>query len=444
MPAPTLPQARSELKRLFDESYAIVARNGGAITDEMSNEDRAQLEKNKGLILEHEALLERLTADQGDTTFFKNGRDEYGRPAETHHQPEPSDPNAVRQSAYDRSVGSGVIKSSEYETAKKHGLLAVTRPQLSVPIPPGVSLAEATKSAGRSQKALIAGASDTSAGAFVVPDRLAGYTTLTRGELAFIDVLPTLTTTSDLVEWVQQTGRTNSAAPVAEATATTGTSGLKPESAVTFAVQSKPVEQIATWVPITTRALADAPMMRSIIDDELLYMLREELEEQSMIGTGTPPSLLGLNNTPGIQTIAAGANPADSLFIASLAVRFTGGVPATVAVVNAATLQALRLMRENSATGTLGGYLFGPPNMPGPMTVFGLEITVAQACPATTAFVLNATATTLALIEREGGTIETGWINDQFVRNIITLRAELRGLLAVRRPAGICKVTGMP
>jgi hypothetical protein len=78
------------------------------------------------------------------------------------------------------------------------------------------------------------------------------------------------------------------------------------------------------------------------------------------------------------------------------------------------------------------------------MTIFGLDPTFVPQLPANTAFVLNATATTLALVEREGGTVTMGWANDDFLRNIVRLLAELRALLIVRRPLGIFKLTGMP
>lgn len=432
----TIPQVSSEIKKLFDESVTILAKTGGAITEATSNEDRARLAENKSSILGFEAQRDQLKAAESDTSFFKDGQQAYGRPAEQHRQPS-------SLAAYRRSVGHGVVGSEAYKSARDGGLFSASRPQWSIDLPPDISLmAEAKAAGGWMRKALVTSASG-SAGELVLDDRLAGIVPLTRGELGFLDVLPTLATTSDLVEWISQESRTNNAAPVAEATATTGTSGLKPESALAYSVMSKPVETIATWVPVTTRILQDAPMLRSAIDDELLYMVREELEEQAITGNGTSPNLLGLNNWPGIPTMAAGANVADSIFNAAMAVRFTGGVQATIAVVNPTTLGTLRLMRENAASGTLGSYLFGPPNMPGPMTVFGLQVIPAQACPASTAFVMNATATTLALVEREGANISTGWIDQQFVRNIITLLAELRALLIVRRPKGIVKLTGV-
>jgi HK97 family phage major capsid protein len=435
----TIPEARAELKSLFDDSFAILAKTGGRLSDATTNEDRAKVEANKANILGLEAKLQALLDDEADSTWLTNGRDQYSQPAERHQQP-PS----TEQRGYGLSVGHGLIQSEDYAAAKRSGQLNLSMPQLHVALPDGVDLVDAAKrSRGLQQKALLT-SNDTSAGAFVVNDRLSGVTSLTRGELAFLDLLPTQTTTSDVVEWVSQTARTNNAAGVLEATLSSGATGLKPESALTYAVNTKPVEQIATHVPATTRILNDAGLLRGLVDDELLYMLSETLESQCVIGNGTSPQLQGINTAAGIQTLAAGTLPIDALFNASLACRFTGGVAATVAVVGATSLAALRLARENAASGTLGNYLLGPPNMPGPMTIFGLTVAVATACPATVAYVLNMTATTIALIMREGGTIETGYINDQFTRNLVTIRAELRAVLAIRRPLGIVKLTGMP
>lgn len=430
-----IADARTEIKKLYDEGVALTKKHGGQLTADVDPDEFRRLTTIKEELLGLTTKLQAVEEAEQVTQFFADGAKQYGEPVTRHRQPETKD--------RPRSIGDVVLRSDEYDTAKKTGALSRQQAQLGVPIPTDWNLLAAAKQSGRSQKALITSA-DTSGGAFVVPDRLAGWTDLARQELGLLDILPTLTTTSDLIEYVVQTGRTNNAAPVAEATATTGTSGLKPESALAFAVAQKPVEQIATWIPMTTRVLNDAPMLRSAIDDELLYMLREELEEQCVAGNGTSPNLQGLDTAPGIQTGAAGADPIGAIFSAAMQVRLVGGVPATGAVLTAASWQALRLMRENAATGTQGGYILGPPNMPGPMSIFGLDLALSTALTATTGYVANFTPTTIALVQREGGTVETGWINDQFVRNLLTLRAELRGVLIIRRPKGIFKLTGMP
>jgi hypothetical protein len=45
--------------------------------------------------------------------------------------------------------------------------------------------------------------------------------------------------------------------------------------------------------------------------------------------------------------------------------------------------------------------------------------------------------------EREGATIRSGLINDQFVRNMQTLLVEARGQWITFRPTAFCRVTGM-
>lgn len=438
----TGPNLRAEIAKRWTDSETIAKKHSGGVVLPEHEADWAQTRK---LLAEVSCLESRSSVvDEAEAIARRRQRAlrDHQTPSEYHRQPEPDDDERQHRGR-PRSIGESVTASVEYKTLISSGGIAHQVPPLSVPLGTDWSMVAAAKAIGREIKALVT-SNDASGGGFVVADRLTGPTELTRGGLQFLDVLPTIQTTSDLIEWVEQTSRTNNAAPVAEATATSGVSGEKPESAVAWAVQQRGVETIATWIPTTKRILADASMLRSAIDDELLYMVREELEEQTITGNGASPNLLGLNNWPNIQTGAAGANPADSIFNAAMQVQILGGVPATVAVVNVAGASALRLMRENAASGTYGGYLFGPPNQPGPMNIFGLDVAMAPAVPANTAFVLNATPTTLALVEREGANVSTGWIDRQFIRNMLTLLAELRALLIVRRPKGIYKLTGMP
>jgi HK97 family phage major capsid protein len=432
-----LAEARAEIRQLYDEGASLTKKHGGVLTIDVAADDYKRLETIKAELLGLTEKAGALAAAEGDAEMFARGAAEYGTPAERHVQP------SVESKRGPRSIGEAVVRSEAYDVSLKSGLLARQQAHLSVPLGAEWNILEAAKAAGLQQKALIT-SNDTSGGAFIVNDRLAGYTPLVRQALGYLDILPTLTTTSDLVEYIVQDTRTNAAAPVAEATATTGVTGLKPESALAFSLAQKPVEQIATWIPMTTRILNDAPMLRSAVDDELLYMLRETLEVQTLTGSGTSPNLQGVTTLGTIPTAAAGADPIGALFNAAMQVQIQGGVPATAAALTAASWQALRLARENAATGSLGGYIMGPPNMPGPMSVFGLDLALSTAMPANTAIVGNFTPTTIALVQREGGTIETGWINDQFVRNMLTLRAELRAVQVIRRPKGLFKITGMP
>jgi hypothetical protein len=432
----SLAEGRAECKRMFDECAEILAKYGGRITDETPNDERKKIDDNLAEINGLEIKMGGWKRDAEIAEMVTKGVDAYGRPTEP--------PPGARLDTRAVSIGRYVTSSPEYRSAlQPGGALTGQRPYLAVPVPPEVSMVDLAIRTAMAHKTLLT-SNANSTGVLSINDRLPGITEIAQAGTDFLNILPTLQTTSDIVEWVQQSTRTNNAAPVAEATASTGTSGTKPESALAYQVKTGPVETIATHIPATTRALADAPMLRSAIDDELLYMIRQVLQTQTITGDGNSPNLLGLNNQPGIQTGAAGTDAIAAIFNAAIAVQVNGGVPATDVLLNQTAWAGIRLLRENTASGTMGGYIMGSPNQPGPMTIFGLGSVFVPQLPANTAFVLNATATTLALIEREGGTVSMGWINDDFTRNIVRILAELRALLIVRRPQGIFKLTGMP
>jgi HK97 family phage major capsid protein len=70
---------------------------------------------------------------------------------------------------------------------------------------------------------------------------------------------------SGSVEYMRELSRTEAAAPLAEGIALTGTSGTKPEGALTFEKTTVPVRTIAEWLPVTSRILSDAPGLREYV-----------------------------------------------------------------------------------------------------------------------------------------------------------------------------------
>jgi len=73
---------------------------------------------------------------------------------------------------------------------------------------------------------------------------------------------------------------------------------------------------------------------------------------------------------------------------------------------------------------------------------WGMAVTEAEGVPVDTA-VVGDFATGAMLFVREDAQIRTGLINDQFVRNMQTVLAELRAAFAVFRPVAFCRVTGV-
>jgi HK97 family phage major capsid protein len=99
------------------------------------------------------------------------------------------------------------------------------------------------------------------------------------------------------------TGFTNNAAETAEATAATGTSGTKPESALALAENTTSVRTVAHWIPATKRSLADAGQLRTLIEQILRLGLDLRLDQQIATGDGVGENLRGIYNTVGIGAV---------------------------------------------------------------------------------------------------------------------------------------------
>ena len=257
-----------------------------------------------------------------------------------------------------------------------------------------------------------------------------------------LDLIPRLQTASDTIEYVREDTFTNNAAMVAEATATTGTSGTKPESVLSYSPQTSAVRTLAHWIPVTNKTLADAPQIRGIINSRLLLGLTLALENQVLTGDGTGENFTGILNA-GIQTQAMGTDTAiDAIFKARTLVRVTGKARPTAIVMHPNDWEAVRLARENAATGTAGGYLMGPPSMVGATTLWGLPVVESEAITQNTALIGDFSMG-CTLFDREQAAIRVGLIDQQFIRNMQTILAELRAAFVVWRPTAFARITGV-
>ena len=132
----------------------------------------------------------------------------------------------------------------------------------------------------------------------------------------------------------------------------------------------------------------------------------------------------------------------DAVYHAMTQVMVTGLANPNASVWNPVDFEAVRLARENAATGTLGQYLMGPPSVTGPTTVWGRPAVLAIGMTQDTCLVADFNSACM-LFDREQAAISVGTINDQFVRNMQTLLAELRAVFACFRPTAVCRITGV-
>ncbi len=299
----------------------------------------------------------------------------------------------------------------------------------------GVSRAQFGNSPAAQLKTLLTGSSSSSAGAFVETERLGIVDAGTYYRpLRVVDLLTRGSTTSDTVEYVREGTHTNNAAPVAEATATTGVSGVKPESAMSFSVVTESVKTLAHWIPATRRALADAAQIRTLIDNFLRYGLDEVMEQQVLNGSGTGEDLLGILETPGIQAQAWDTDILITTRKARTKVLLGGRTNPNAYLMHPLNWEAFDLLKDNEAR-----YYFGGPSVLGNPRLWGLPVVETEAIAQGVALTANFRFAALWL-RMAAQILVSDSHADFFIRNLIAILAEERAAFGVIRPAAFVEI----
>jgi HK97 family phage major capsid protein len=431
--AMTVAEARKEIKKNLELADLIEKKYEGV--EITNNEDFNEV---KRLLTEVDVLEEKLAAledREARQRRILEGIERYNTPAPGAARP---GMQADEQSEGMRvSPGDQFIKSLEYRNNLVNGafnshLNVVT---FHVNLKDGTSLIQ--------WKDLLRGGSATSGGAHVQNDRQPGYWNILHRDIVMMDLIPRIQTASDTIEYVYQTTTPTAAAFVAEATATTGTTGRKPESAIAFAVATAPVRTMAHWIPVTNRMLADAPQIRGIVNGELLMGLDLKLEDQILTGNGSGENFTGFLSNTDVNVQGKGTdNELDAIFKGRTKARVVGRGKPNAVIMHPYDWESIRLARQNVATATKGDYLMGPPSQVGAVTVWGIPVIESDAITENTALVGDFLMG-CRLYDREQGAIRTGTINDQFVRNMQTILAELRSAFVIHRPGMFTKITGI-
>lgn len=341
--------------------------------------------------------------------------------------PHPQGSDGARMQAF-KSLGETVVGDESMASWLKQyegGRFPVGQAQIQSP---RVEIKSFLPSREEALKTLITGVSSTSAGALVFPDFKPLQDVFYARPLTVRDIITVGETSSDTVEYVRIGTPTNNAAPVAEATATSGASGAKPESALPMAKVSETVKTVAHWIPATNRALADAPQLRTLIDNFLRYGLEEELEDQILTGDASGENFDGILHVANTTPQAWETDILKTTRKARTKVRTVGRARPTAYVMNPLDWETIDLLQDNEAR-----YYYGGPMNPGNPRLWGLPVVESEGMTQGTAVVAD---WKLAILwDRMQTAISMSNSHaDFFTRNLVAILAEFRAAFGVVRP----------
>lgn len=258
-----------------------------------------------------------------------------------------------------------------------------------------------------------------------IPQYQAGVVPGAFRPLSINAILPQYQTGTDLVVLTREASFTNAAAEVSEA-------NLKPESAITFNKYNVPIETVAHWLKVSKQLMSDAPAVVSYIETRLRFGVDARVDNQLLNGNGTSPNISGLLDSGNFTVYSPTSD--DSLIDAINRAKYdlwAAGYIADAVIVNPGDWGD-----QEIAKGTDGHYLYGMPGLVSGMNPFGVRVAISSQMPAGS-FLIGQFAVSTGVWNREATVVEMGYENDDFTKNLVTLRAERRLGLEVSVPAAL-------
>lgn len=251
----------------------------------------------------------------------------------------------------------------------------------------------------------------------------------TQRRLRVRDLITPGRTGSNMISYVRETGFTNLAATVSETV-------KKPESTITYEWVQSPVVTVAHFIKASKQILDDFLQLQSNIDGRLRYGLKLVEEAQLLKGSGSGNNLNGIYTQATAYSapiVVASPTKIDVLRLMLLQSELAE-YPATGIVLNPADWAAIELTKEST-----GAYIFANPQSLATPSLWGRPAVTTQAMTVDTALV-GAFEMGAQLFDREEINVVIATQNeDDFVKNMITIRCEERLALATYRPEAFVK-----
>ncbi len=238
-----------------------------------------------------------------------------------------------------------------------------------------------------------------------------------------------------IVRWMDQNAITRNAAAVAE-------SGTKPESAITWIERNESFQVLADTIPVSKQAYRHLGFVSQQINELLTKNLELVVDGQIYDGSGVSPNLNGLITVAPLQAIDVtlpgfGTVVDSNLYdlIASLRVSIMNGGAAGTGkqskyMPNIVLMNPVDILKYKLSKAVDGHYLL-PPFISADGTRID-SVLVVESSRVVAGTLVIGDFSYGSVHQGEDVTIEMGLVNDQFLKNQWTIRAEQEVFLLIR------------
>lgn len=267
-------------------------------------------------------------------------------------------------------------------------------------------------------------------------ERDSGIVREAQRRLTIRNVLTSRPTTLPVVYWV----KVNS--PLAVSSFMMQQEGLvKHENAVTFTTANSTVRTIATFIKASRQALDDFNELGGFLESDLPYYVNRQEETQLLSGDNAGDNLNGLITqgtafNAALLSASAGWTRIDMIGAAVQQIGEADEIDPSFLILNRRDWWNIRRTKD-----TQGRYILGDPQSAGNPTIWDLTPVPTNSIAAGTFLVGGGDAAAAEIRDRmEMEVLISTEDADNFQRNLVTIRAEKRMCLAVKRPGSF--ITG--
>lgn len=248
-----------------------------------------------------------------------------------------------------------------------------------------------------------------------------------------LDLIQRAQATSNVVSWVEQTGKEGGAGGTDEGT-------LKNQADFDLVVASENIVKRTVFIKASSEMLDDIDFMANEINNELIRLLSLDIDDQVLNGDGVDPNVNGIITQA--TAFAAGsfanaideANNWDVLKVAINQIIIANFQPNYI-VMHPSDVTAMGLTKDVN-----GNYILPPFQSSEGMQVSGVRIVENTGITVDNFLVMDGSRATAFF--KEDINVEVGFDSDDFTKNFRTIKAEARLLLRIKGNDTTAFVTG--